>query len=63
MNTNLGHFSIAEATQCLGIGRTTLYQLFKSRESEAVKVGRRTLVRVSSVHDYMDRLPRLGDGA
>lgn len=41
--------SIPEAQQALGIGRTTAYRLMETGKLERVKIGRRTLIRVSSI--------------
>ena len=41
--------SIPDAQRALGIGRSTAYRLIEDGRLEAVKIGRRTLVRVSSI--------------
>jgi hypothetical protein len=41
--------SIPEAQRALGIGRTTAYRLMDAGKLERVKIGRRTLIRVSSI--------------
>ena len=41
--------SIPEAQRALGIGRTTAYRLIDAGKLERVKIGRRTLLRVSSI--------------
>ena len=41
--------SIPEAQRALGIGRTTAYRLIDAGKLERVKIGRRTLIRVSSI--------------
>jgi excisionase family DNA binding protein len=42
--------SVSDAQRALGIGRTTAYALIAEGKLETVKIGRRTLVRVSSIH-------------
>ncbi|MDT9598590.1 helix-turn-helix domain-containing protein [Sphingosinicella rhizophila] len=46
---------IPQAARMLGIGKTKLYELIGSREIEVVKVGRATLVVVTSLHAFVDR--------
>lgn len=41
--------SIPDAQRALGIGRSTAYRLIDEGKLETVKIGRRTLVRVSSI--------------
>lgn len=41
--------SIPDAQRALGIGRSTAYRLIDEGRLEAVKIGRRTLIRVSSI--------------
>ena len=41
--------SIAETGSMLSIGRTTIYHLIGENKLEAVKIGRRTLIRVASI--------------
>lgn len=54
------NITIGEAVHRFGIGRTKLYELINNSEIEAIKLGRRTLIRTSTVRAFMDRLPRLG---
>lgn len=49
--------SIDDAVQMLAIGRTALYELFKTGDVQAVKRARRTLVKVQSMKDFAARLP------
>lgn len=46
--------SIAEACAAAGIGRTKLYELLDEGVVSAIKVGRRRLVRVSSLLALLD---------
>ena len=55
------NLTIAETVFHYRIGRTRLYELIASGKIEAVKLGRRTLVRTSSVHDFFASLPAFGD--
>lgn len=41
--------SIPDAQRALGIGRSTAYRLIDDGKLETVKIGRRTLIRVSSI--------------
>jgi excisionase family DNA binding protein len=42
-------YSVNEAAYILGLGRTSLYGLMKSKELQVVKIGRRTLVPASAI--------------
>ena len=63
MDTLQENLSIADAVHRFGIGRTKLYELISSGEVDAVKLGRRTLIRAESARAFIDSLPRLGDRA
>lgn len=41
--------SIPEAQRALGIGRSTAYRLIENGSLETVKIGRRTLIKMSSI--------------
>lgn len=41
--------SIKDAARALSLGRTTIYKLIKEGRLETVKLGRRTLVKTSSI--------------
>lgn len=41
--------SINDAAGSLGIGRTKLYQLINAGKLEAIRIGRRTLVKTASI--------------
>jgi excisionase family DNA binding protein len=49
-------FSILDVARMLGVGRSTVYLLIARDELPVVHVGRRTLVHVDSVHEYVSRL-------
>lgn len=48
--------SVDEASAMLSVRRTTLYRLMEQGELERCKIGARTLVTVSSIEAYVDRL-------
>lgn len=48
--------SINDAAKALGIGRTSVYALIRTGQLETVKLGRRTLIKVSSIHRLVDEL-------
>jgi len=54
------NLTIAETIAHYRIGRTRLYELIGTGEIEAIKLGRRTLVRTNSLRDFIDNLPRVG---
>lgn len=41
--------SIPEAGKMLSVGRSTLYRLIAEGKLETVKIGRRTLIRITSI--------------
>ena len=42
--------SVAQAAAALGLGRTSIYALIREGRLEAIKLGRRTLIKVESIH-------------
>lgn len=60
MDIQQENFSIGETVRLFGIGRTKLYELIQNGEIEAIKLGRRTLIRAESARSFIDRLPRVG---
>jgi len=50
---------VPEAIRMSGIGRTKLYEAISAGRIDARKHGRRTLVIVRSLEDYLSALPRL----
>lgn len=46
--------SVKETTQVLGLSRTTIYYLFKKGKLDVIKCGRRTLVKVDSIHRFIE---------
>lgn len=49
--------TIPEAVAISGIGRTSLYEIFKSGGIKPRKQGKRTLVIVSELENYIASLP------
>ncbi|MBI4345925.1 MAG: excisionase family DNA-binding protein [Elusimicrobia bacterium] len=47
--------SVEEAGKRLGVGRTFAYELVASGELPSVKLGRRRLVPVAALSEYVDR--------
>ncbi|TXN07396.1 helix-turn-helix domain-containing protein [Methylobacterium sp. WL103] len=43
----------------LGCGRTKVLDLVKARDLDAVKLGRRTLIKEASIQQLAGRLPRV----
>ena len=46
--------SVNGAAKALGIGRTSIYALIRDGRLETVKLGRRTLIKVSSIRRLVD---------
>jgi len=46
--------SINEAAKALSLGRTSIYALIREGRLETIKLGRRTLVKVESVHRLIE---------
>ena len=57
-NIELIAVSIPEALRISSMGRSSLYEALKRGDIEARKNGRRTLILVQSLQDYLDDLPR-----
>ena len=57
------NLSIGETVRLFGIGRTKLYELINSGDIEAIKLGRRTLIRAESLRAFVARLPRVSRAA
>lgn len=46
-------YSIKQACEMSSLGRTSLYARIRSGEIQTTKVGRRTLIRAASMHDFL----------
>ena len=58
MNRNEpSHVTVAEAIAAYRIGRTKLYDLLGNGSITAVKLGRRTFIKVASLESYIADLP------
>lgn len=42
--------TINDTAKALGLGRTSIYALVREGRLEAIKLGRRTLIKVESIH-------------
>lgn len=49
--------SITEAARMAGIGRTSLYEEIGRGALPARKIGRRTVVRIDDLREWLDKLP------
>jgi excisionase family DNA binding protein len=48
--------SIKEAAQIVGLGRTRLYELLKSGEIPSIRLGRRRLIKIEALREFVGRL-------
>jgi excisionase family DNA binding protein len=46
--------SINDTARALSLGRTSIYVLIREGRLETIKLGRRTLVKVESIHRLLD---------
>ena len=46
--------SITEAAKALGLGRTSIYALINEGRLETIKIGRRRLIKVESIHRLLE---------
>lgn len=47
-------YSITDTIKTLSLGRTSIYNLIKAGQLETVKLGRRTLIKVSSIEALIE---------
>ena len=57
------NLTVRETIERFGIARTRLYGAIRDGDIEAVKLGRRTLIRTDSVKAFFNGLPRVSDPA
>jgi excisionase family DNA binding protein len=50
--------SVKEATQIIGIGRSRLYQIINAGELRTIRIGKRRLVPVDAIRDFVARAER-----
>lgn len=55
--------TVSEACAAARIGRTTLYEAIKSGDLVAAKCGRKTIIRVDDLRQWLARLPTIGSNA
>lgn len=46
--------SVVEAAKALGVSRTVAFALIASRQLRAIKIGRRTVVPISSLEQFIE---------
>lgn len=51
--------SITESCRLLGVGRTKLYELIASGELQLRKIGRKSLIAMSDLQRWAERLPAI----
>ena len=49
--------SINETARALSLGRTSVYALIRERRLDAVKLGRRTLIKIASIQRLIEGNP------
>ena len=47
--------SINDTAKAIGLGRTSIYALIREGRLDTIKLGRRTLVRVESIHRLIEK--------
>lgn len=48
--------TVEEAAVLLGIGRTQMFALIRTRQVESVRIGRLRRIRTAALHDFANRL-------
>lgn len=54
--------SVEIATQLLGVGRSTIYELIRTGELRSFKIGARRLVPMDGIHELREKLETARDG-
>ena len=49
--------SVEEAAELLGLSRTTVYDLLRTRTLTSVRIGRCRRIALHALQEYIDRLP------
>ncbi len=49
--------TLRQASEMTGLGKTTLYELFKERKLSRRKVGRRSVILMSELSEFINSLP------
>lgn len=57
------HGDIKATCARYGFGKTTVYELLKSKKIRAKKLGAKTLIEFGSVDEYLASLPSYGEAA
>lgn len=57
MKENTMLLTIPEACAAIRIGRTKFYQLLNSGEIKAVKIGKKTLIPIKELENFINKLP------
>lgn len=52
--------TVVESAEVLGIGRSTMYELIRTRQVEVVHVGRCARVPAAALEEFVDRLRASG---
>jgi len=52
-------YRVGEAAEALRLSRTAIYELIRSEQLRSVKVGKRRLVPVAAVADYVESMDRV----
>jgi excisionase family DNA binding protein len=50
--------TVVEAARALAVGRTTLYELIRSGDLEAIRIGRSTRIPVDAIGTFVERQRR-----
>ena len=48
---------VKEAARITGLSRSKIYELIQDQDIVAIKLGRRTLIEVSAIREYISKLP------
>jgi excisionase family DNA binding protein len=49
--------TLRQASEMTGLGKTTFYELFKEKKLSRRKVGRRTVILMTELSQFIDTLP------